>query len=41
MKKINLGYERVEYKKETKNGVMYKITPAGRRQAKMTMMFKE
>ena len=41
MKKINIGYGRVEYKKETKNGVMYKITPAGRRQAKMTMMFKE
>jgi len=41
MKKINIGYGRLEYKKETKSGIMYEITSAGRRQAKMTMMFKE
>ena len=42
MKNINNGSSRpAEYKKVTMSGVMYEITPAGRRQAKMTMMLDE
>ena len=40
MKNINEGSSRLaEYKKVTTSGVMYEVTPAGRRQAKMTLMF--
>ncbi|MCS5600546.1 MAG: hypothetical protein NZ707_12500, partial [Rhodospirillales bacterium] len=35
------GRGRFEYTKGTHSGVMYKITPAGRRQAKDAMMLKE
>ena len=35
------GSGRFEYTKGTHSGVMYKITPAGRRQAKDAMMLKE
>ena len=40
MKNINKGSSRLaEYKKVTMSGVMYEVTPAGRRQGKMTLMF--
>ena len=40
MKNINKGSSRLaEYKKVTTSGVMYEVTPAGRRQGKMTLMF--
>ena len=38
LEKISLGDDRSEFKKGTTSGVLYKITPAGRTQAKDTMM---